>query len=314
MGRFGCGDRSGYIAAALARGLLSASHLGTLNLIWIIAAVAGLCAVSSFWLTPPVSHRQVPSADHDAHGLAALTRAFLTLALAGTALIQGSHSAYYTFSAISWQAAGMSSTTVALLWALCVVVEIALFAASPRLGLSPTALLSLGGVGAVLRWIITTQEPGLAVLSFAQALHALSFGADASRRDGTRWPVSPPAASWRTRKAMSRPQAASSGLGHRHCSAGCTASLGQSIYYGMAAMALAGTIVIVASRHSIRSDGDHLAPQRRCWRMHQDCRRGESLLRGPRRATRRRDRPSAPAARRSSPAPSTAMSQPCSRP
>jgi PPP family 3-phenylpropionic acid transporter len=228
---------------------LFASHLGTLNLIWIIATIAGLCAVSSFWLTP--TGLASSGALQITKPTALLrTHAFLAL-LAGAALIQGSHSAYYTFSAISWQAAGMSSTTVALLWALCVVVEIALFAASPRLGLSPTALLSLGGAGAVLRWIIMAQEPGLAVLSFAQALHALSFGATHLGVMGLLARLVPG-------RIMANAQgyvATASGIVMASTGIACGwvfGSLGQSIYYGMAAMALTGTIVIVASRHAIR--------------------------------------------------------------
>lgn len=238
----------GYIAAALAAGFLG-SWFGALNLIWIIAGVAGLAALSSFWLTP--SGPAAPGALQISKPTALLrTPAFLAV-LAAAALIQGSHSAYYIFSAISWQAAGMSSTTVSFLWALCVAVEIILFAVSPRLDLSPATLIGIGGAGAVMRWIVMVQEPGLAVLAAAQALHALSFGATHLGAMGLLARLVPG-------RIMPNAQgyvATASGIVMASTGIACGwafSSLGQSIYYGMAAMALAGTIVVVASRHAIR--------------------------------------------------------------
>ena len=49
-----------------------------------------------------------------------------------TALLQGSHAAYYGFSAIYWKSAGYSGTLIGYLWALGVVAEIAMFAADKR--------------------------------------------------------------------------------------------------------------------------------------------------------------------------------------
>ncbi len=238
----------GYTVAVVATGFLG-GWLGSLNLIWVIAAAAGVAALSSFWLTPigPAA----PGTLQLSNPLALLrTPAFLAV-LVGGALISGSHAAYYILSSISWQAAGMSSATVALLWALCVVVEIALFAASPRLGLSPAAMIAIGGAGAVLRWIIMTQEPGLAVLSFAQALHALSFGATHLGMMGLLARLVPG-------RAMANAQgylATATGIVMASTGIVCGQvfeSDGQAIYYGMTAMAFAGTVVIIAARHAIR--------------------------------------------------------------
>jgi MFS transporter, PPP family, 3-phenylpropionic acid transporter len=237
----------GYIAAVLAAGLVG-SLVGAINLIWIIAAIAGLAALSSFALTP--SGPAAAGALEIAKPTALLrTPAFLAV-MVGTALIQGSHSAYYTFSSISWQAFGMSSTTISVLWALCVVAEIVLFAASPRFDLSPTALLGLGGVAAVLRWLIMTQEPPLAVLGFAQLLHALSFGATHLGIMGLLARLVPG-------RIMPNAQgyvATATGIVMASTGIVCGfafSSLGQSLYYGMTAMALAGTIVVFAARHAI---------------------------------------------------------------
>lgn len=237
----------GYIAGTLVAGAL-VGLLGTHAAIWVIATVAGISALSTFWLTP--TGPAVPGALQIAKPTALLrTPAFLAV-IVGAALIQGSHSAYYTFSVISWQAAGMSSATVSMLWALCVVVEVVLFALSPRLDLSPATLLAIGGTGALLRWTIMTQEPSLAVLSFAQALHALSFGATHLGAMGLLARLVPGQFMANAQGYLATASSvlmASTGIA---CGA-VFATVGQSIYYGMAAMALAGTIVVLLARRTI---------------------------------------------------------------
>jgi MFS transporter, PPP family, 3-phenylpropionic acid transporter len=146
----------------------------------------------------------------------------------------------------------MSSTTVAMLWALCVFVEIILFAVSPRFDLSPATLIAIGGGGALLRWLVMTQEPGLAVLSFAQALHALSFGATHLGAMGLLARLVPGRFMANAQGYLSTASSvlmASTGI----VTGMVFANLGQSIYYGMAVMALAGTVVVLASRRAIRT-------------------------------------------------------------
>jgi PPP family 3-phenylpropionic acid transporter len=237
----------GYIIAALAAGYFG-SAFGSIDLIWVIAAVAGLSALASFWLVD-VGVSAAGTLQVSKPTALLRTPAFLAVMVAA-ALVQGSHAAYYYFSAISWQAAGMSSATIGILWASCVVVEIGLFAASPRLGLSPATMIGLGGVGAVVRWLIMPQEPGLAVLSFAQGLHALSFGATHLGVMGLLARLVPV-------RIMPNAQgyiATATGIVMASTGIVCGlvfASLGQSIYYGMAAMAAVGTVVVFAARHTI---------------------------------------------------------------
>ena len=70
------------------------------------------------------------------------------------ALLQGSHALYYGFSSLHWQAAGLSATTIGLLWALGVLAEVLLFAvAGKALGQMGTArLLTIAGLAGLLRW------------------------------------------------------------------------------------------------------------------------------------------------------------------
>ena len=162
-----------FIAGALGCGLLS-DAITPSHLIWIIVATGALAAVISLGLQP-LDGRTAKSPVQ--HGSGALLRdgGFLAI-IAASALIQASHSTYYVFGSITWQLAGLSGVTIAALWALGVAAEIAVFALSPRFTLQPSTLVIIGGLGAVLRWLITAQEPPVAVLAVVQLTHGLSFG------------------------------------------------------------------------------------------------------------------------------------------
>jgi PPP family 3-phenylpropionic acid transporter len=103
---------------------------------------------------------------------------FVAVALAAS-LVQGSHALFYGFSVLQWRAAGLDGTIIGLLWGLGVLAEIVLFALSTRLPgtLAPTALLAIGGAGALIRWTVMAFDPPAAVLPLLQLLHAASFGA-----------------------------------------------------------------------------------------------------------------------------------------
>jgi PPP family 3-phenylpropionic acid transporter len=95
------------------------------------------------------------------------------------ALMQGSHAAYYAFGSIHWQELGFSDGVIGLLWAWGVVAEVALFlwgrGLVDKLGVRGLILLAAGA--GLVRWPIMAVSESLAPLIFAQALHALTFGA-----------------------------------------------------------------------------------------------------------------------------------------
>lgn len=94
-------------------------------------------------------------------------------------LVMGSHSAFSAFSAVHWQAAGIRSDVIGLLWAEGVLAEILLFAAGGRLlsVLGARGMLVLGALGAAVRWAGTAATTAIPALIALQALHALTFGA-----------------------------------------------------------------------------------------------------------------------------------------
>src|ERR1019366_5076876 len=166
------------------------------------------------------------------------------------ALIQGSHAAYYTFASITWQGAGLGGLTIAGLWVLGVLAEIVVFALSPRFTLPPSALVVIGGLSAVVRWLITAQEPSVAVLAVVQLAHGLTYGITQVGTMGLLVRHVPP-------HAMARGQgyfAACSGLvtsGASILSGAIYARHGQGVYYVMAAMALSGAVVMWLARRKL---------------------------------------------------------------
>jgi PPP family 3-phenylpropionic acid transporter len=161
------------VVGALACGLL-VDIIAARHLIWVIASVAAFGALASLGLEPLDQPKPAPTAPSGATALLR-DRGFLALIVAA-ALVQSSHAAYYVFASIAWQGAGLGGLTIAGLWALGVLAEIAVFALSPRFTLQPSMLVVIGALSAVARWLITAQQPSVAVLSVVQLAHGLSFG------------------------------------------------------------------------------------------------------------------------------------------
>jgi MFS transporter, PPP family, 3-phenylpropionic acid transporter len=233
-----------FVVGALACGLL-ADVIATQHLIWVIVAVAALGAVISLGLQPLEQSKTAPAAQHRATAL--LSAPGFVAIIAASALIQGSHAAYYTFASITWQLSGLGGLTIAGLWALGVLAEIAVFALSPRLTPQPSVLVLIGGLSAVVRWLVTAQAPPVGVLAVVQLAHGLTFGLT---QVGTmalmvrHVPI----------HVMARGQgylAACGGVvasGASILSGAIFARHGPGVYYVMAAMALLGAAVIWAAR------------------------------------------------------------------
>ncbi|HEY2136229.1 MAG TPA: MFS transporter, partial [Xanthobacteraceae bacterium] len=90
-----------------------------------------------------------------------------------------SHAVMYGFATLQWSARGIAGPAIGALWALGVVAEVGLFAASARLvgALGAIRMIVLGGLGGLIRWTAMAFDPPTSVLPFLQCLHALSFAA-----------------------------------------------------------------------------------------------------------------------------------------
>jgi MFS transporter, PPP family, 3-phenylpropionic acid transporter len=243
-----------FVVGALGCGLL-VDVIATRHLIWVIASVAGLGAIVSLGLEP-IDGARTRSAELEGPNRLLRDGGFLAIIVSAT-LIQGSHAAYYTFASITWQNAGLSGLTIAGLWALGVLAEIVVFAFSPRFTSSPAALVLVGGASAVVRWIITAQEPSLAVLSAVQVTHGLTFGLTQLGTMGLLVRNVPT-------HVMARGQGYLAACGGIIASSASVLSgpiygrYGHGVYYLMAGMALCGALIIWLARKRL-NDYPHSA-------------------------------------------------------
>lgn len=243
-----------FVAGALACGLL-VEVIAAKHLIWVIASVAVLGAVVSFGLQPLDGAR---TASAPTRATTALLRdpSFLAI-IVTSALIQGSHAAYYVFASIAWQQSGLGGLTIAGLWSLGVLAEIVVFALSPRFRLQPALLVVIAALCAVLRWSITAQDPPIAALAVVQLAHGLTFGLTMVGTMGLMVRHVPI-------HLMARGQgylAACTGIvtSTASISSGMIfARYGQGVYYLMAAMALSGGLIMWFSRHRIAFSSESL--------------------------------------------------------
>ncbi len=243
-GRLRLWGSAAFVVTALGCGWL-ADRIAAPHLIWIIVAVAAVSAGVSFGLLPLPPSRATSSAPIRANTL--LRQPLFLAIIVSAALVQGSHSAYYGFASITWQNAGLSGLTIALLWSLGVLAEIAVFALSPRFRWSPALLVLIGSAGAVLRWLITAQEPPIAVLAPVQLMHGMSFGLTHLGTVGLMMRCVPHHVLASAQGYLVAAIGIVTSAAMMLCGS-IYAQAGQGIYYVMAVMALAGLLVVMAAR------------------------------------------------------------------
>jgi PPP family 3-phenylpropionic acid transporter len=166
------GSATFMVATAVAGWLLS--RAGSWLVPWLQAAGYGAAAMLAVVLpetaTPPAPPRAFA-------GLMLFRNPAFRLAVGCTALIQGTHAAYYGFAALFWRSQGISDTVIGLLIAEGIIAEILLFTRGGRLvqRLGPAGLTACAAVASVVRWTVTAFGPPLPVLAVVQILHAATF-------------------------------------------------------------------------------------------------------------------------------------------
>jgi MFS transporter, PPP family, 3-phenylpropionic acid transporter len=162
-----------YMVVTAASGQVLA-HLGAALVPWLQALGYGLAAVFARLLpeaeTPPAAPRVLG-------GWQLFRLQPFRLTVACTALIQGSHAAYYGFAALYWRSQGIGDDVIGLLFAEAIIAEILLFLRGRRLVeyLGPAGLSACAASAAVVRWTAMAFAPPLPVLAALQLLHAASF-------------------------------------------------------------------------------------------------------------------------------------------
>ena len=235
-----------FVVGAVVCGLL-VDVIAARHLIWVIAVMAAIGAVAGFGLQPIDASDVRPTVSSGAAAL--LWRPEFLAIIFASALIQGSHAAYYAFASITWQAVGFGGLTIAGLWTLGVLAEIVVFALSPRFTVSPVMLVMIGAFGAVVRWLLTAQEPPAGVLVVVQLMHGLTYGATVLGTMGLL-----------VRNVPSHIAARAQGY-LAACSGVVYSQHGQVVYYMMAAMGAAGGVVIGLARHLVDGPPELDQPQ-----------------------------------------------------
>jgi MFS transporter, PPP family, 3-phenylpropionic acid transporter len=165
----------GYIVAVVAIGH-ALDWIAVSAVPWIvIATMAGMLVFS--WRMPEA--RSAARAT-DALPISTILRRPEVMALiAACALMSVAHGPYYTFYSIHVVSYGYSKGLTGWLWALGVVCEIAIFLWLPRLYATfslRSVLIASFGLAVARFLIIGWAAQHLALLLFAQALHAATFG------------------------------------------------------------------------------------------------------------------------------------------
>ena len=240
-----------FMAGALGCGALIAVIAET-QLIWVMVAMALFGAVASIGLQPLAAHA-APGATQVPAPHLLRQPAFLAIIFT-SALVQGSHAAYYAFSSIAWQGAGLSGFTISVLWSLGVIAEIIVFAISPRFTWSASTLVAVGAASAVLRWVLTAQQPAIPLLAMVQTMHGLTYGITQVGTVGLLLRNVPT-------RVMARAQGylvAASGI-VASCatvaSGGLYAGYGEGVYYAMSAMGLVGLALVLLMRRRLENTG-----------------------------------------------------------
>jgi PPP family 3-phenylpropionic acid transporter len=169
-----------FIAANLVGGAAAASAHAAPAVIGGIAAGLVVSALVGLRLTVPAA-REAPRQASEASGEQQDARpgiGFL-LVVTGAGMLQGSHGAYYGFSALFWETEGFDGLAVGILWGLGVTTEIVLFAFAGSVGarIGSLGILGVGAVAAILRWALFAEMADPLSTGVLQLLHGLSFGA-----------------------------------------------------------------------------------------------------------------------------------------
>lgn len=166
----------GFIASVLALGPV-VDRFGPMSILPALAALMSGIWIYSLWL--PESGAAV-TAEQPGPFWRVILRPQVFAFLFTCFLMQASHGPYYTFYSILLERFGYPTSVIGMLWAFGVVCEIGLFMIiQPILARVPLRQILLTSFFlASMRWLIIGWNPeSMAILVFAQILHAASFGA-----------------------------------------------------------------------------------------------------------------------------------------
>jgi len=169
-----------FIVASFSGGIAVARYGGGAG-VWLIALGAAVTVVAAHAL-PRESLKDATKSTipiwRAAEPLALLRTSQFVAFLVAAGLVQAAHAAFLTFGTLIWQKQGLSGAWIGTLWAIGVLVEVALFAVSGRIArfAGPARLLVVAAAASVVRWLAMAFEPPLELLILLQTLHGVTYG------------------------------------------------------------------------------------------------------------------------------------------
>ena len=183
--RFEYGWVRGIGSGAFVLGTLLAGYVLTLNsldasvLVWLHAALLSGAIIGAA-LVPGIPHAETKT--ESVSVLGGLREVFesrpFPYIFAISALVLGSHAMHDAFAVIRWNAAGLSPTTVSILWSEAVAAEVLVFfLLGPWLieRIGPKGAIIMAAVAGGFRWIVMAQTTSIAAMALIQPLHGLTF-------------------------------------------------------------------------------------------------------------------------------------------
>ena len=164
-----------FIFGSFLGGVILEGHEEVMILVAIV--VSSVFVVWGFYFLPDT--RSEGNAPRLLDGVKLATRPIFILFIVTVALSMSSHSAIYTFGSLYWRGLGIPESTISFLWAFGAASEIFVFWKGAQLlsRFGPILLIFIGATAGSFRWYLTGLSTDFWVLTFAQALHALTFGA-----------------------------------------------------------------------------------------------------------------------------------------
>ncbi|MGK6310556.1 MFS transporter [Variovorax sp. DT-64] len=181
--RFEYGWVRGSASAAFVFGTLAAGQVigwtALTSIAWMHGALL-LVAAASTMLLPPAGSRTCAAPEPSSvkaigelMGIVVFRRMVLV-----AALVYGSHAMHDAFAVIRWNAAGISQTTISILWSEAVVAEVVVFVLiGPRLvdAFGPSGAAAIASVAAIVRWLVVASSTDPIALALVQPLHGMTF-------------------------------------------------------------------------------------------------------------------------------------------
>ncbi|TYC48637.1 MFS transporter [Rhodobacterales bacterium] len=168
---------AGFVAATLVGGGLTSQSTSWIIILLIAAASLNTGAVAMS--LPRQKRGDKAEGDSEGDRPSPFRTVWFWLLIALFGLFQGSHSAFYGFGTLYWQAKHIPDFAIGVLWAIGVIAEIGLFAVAKRLSnrFDPSAFLIAAGIASVVRWGLFPLADTVVAMGALQVLHGLSFGA-----------------------------------------------------------------------------------------------------------------------------------------